>query len=49
MKNSTNCLALTVRKEYRITIVRNVSLKMIKISTKVLMSVIALNLLNMFV
>ncbi len=47
--DKTNCLALTVRKEYRLTIVRNVSLKMIKISTKVLMSILLLNLLNIVI
>ena len=47
--DKTNCLALTVRKEYRLTNVRNVSLKMIKISTKVLMSILLLNLLNIVI
>lgn len=47
--DKTNCLALTVRKEYRLTVVRNVSLKLIKVSSKVLMCVIGLNILNMVV
>lgn len=47
--NKTNCLALTVRKEYRLTVVHNVSLKLIKVSSKVLMCVIGLNILNMVV
>ncbi len=47
--DKTNCLALTVRKEYRLTVVRNVSLKMIKVSSKVLMCVIGLNILNMVI
>lgn len=44
--DKTNCLALTIRKEYRLTVVRNVSLKVIKVFSKVLMSVLVLNLLN---
>lgn len=47
--DKTNCLALTVRKEYRLTVVRNVSLKMIKVSSKILMCVLMLNVLNMIV
>ena len=44
-----NCLALSIRKEYRLTVVRNAAVKMIKISSKILLSILALNIINLIV
>ena len=49
MKNSTNCLALTIRKEYRLTVIKNVTTKSIHIASKVIFAVVALNVVNLFV
>lgn len=48
MKN-TNCLALTIRKEYHLTVVKNVATKCIILSTKVLFSILMLNFIHLFV
>lgn len=45
---STNCLALTVRKEYRLTIAQNVVKKTKRLSLKIALSMFTLNFLNMF-
>lgn len=47
--NNTNCLALTLKKEYRLVVVRNIATKIAKYSYKILLSVIALNVLKLFV
>lgn len=47
--DKTNCLALTVRKEYRLTIVKNITTKSLKITSKVLCAVVILNIMNLFV
>lgn len=49
MKNSTNCLALTIRKEYRITVIKNVTVKSLKVISKVSFAIFALNFINLFV
>lgn len=46
---NNNCLALSIRKEYRLTVVRNAAVKMIKISSKILLSILALNIINLIV
>lgn len=43
-----NCLALTVRKEYKLTIVKNVIGKGIKVSWKIALSILVMNFLNSF-
>lgn len=47
--DKTNCLALTVRKEYRLTIVKNITTKSLQIASKILCAVIILNVMNLFV
>lgn len=47
--DKTNCLALTVRKEYRLTIIKNVTTKSLQITSKILFAVVALNIMNLFV
>ena len=47
--NSTNCLALTIKKEYHLTIVKNRTIKAISVSAKVLFVVFVLNFVNLFV
>lgn len=44
-----NCLALSIRKEYRLTVVKNVAVKMVKVSSKILLSILALNIINLIV
>ena len=46
--STTNCLALTVRKEYRVTIAKNIFNKSFRVSWKIALSIITLNFLNMF-
>ena len=45
---ATNCLALTVRKEYRLTITKHFFKKSIKLSIRVALSLLSLNFLNLF-
>lgn len=47
--NNTNCLALTLRKEYRMVVVRNISTKIFKYSYKVILLIFALNFLKLFI
>ncbi len=46
---ATNCLALTVRKEYRLTITKHFFKKSIKLSIRVALSLLSLNFLNLFI
>lgn len=45
---SSNCLALTVRKEYRLTVATNIVHSIKRMSWKVSLSIFLLNFLNMF-
>lgn len=44
----TNCLALTVRKDYNLSIVKNTIFKTIRMSVKVAISTLILNLIKIF-
>ena len=44
----TNCLALTVVKEYKLTVVKNVFKKSCKLTWKIALSIITMNFLNTF-
>lgn len=44
----TNCLALTVVKEYKLTVVKNVFKKSFKLTWKIALSIITMNFLNTF-
>ena len=46
--DNTNCLALTVRKEYRLALARNLFDKGTTLTWKIGLSIIVLNFLNMF-
>ena len=46
--DNTNCLALTVRKEYRLALARNLCDKGTTLTWKIGLSIIVLNFLNMF-
>lgn len=46
--DTTNCLALTVRKEYRLSLARNLFDKGATLTWKIGLSIIVLNFLNMF-
>lgn len=46
--NTTNCLALTVRENYHMVVVKNVFKKSFRISWKVAVSIFVMNFLNMF-
>ncbi len=43
---TTNCLALTIRKDYRLTIVSNIIRTSKRISFKILLSILGLNIFN---
>ena len=45
---TTNCLALTVVKDYKLTIFKNVFKKSFKITWKITLSIITMNFLNTF-
>lgn len=45
---STNCLALTVVKEYKLTVIKNVFKKSCKLTWKIALSIITMNFLNTF-
>ncbi len=49
ISNTTNCLALTVKKEYRLTVIKNITTKSLIITNKILFAVIVLNIANLFV
>lgn len=46
---SSNCLALTIKKEYRITITSNVMKKSVKLGIKTIISGIVIYILNLFI
>ena len=46
--NTTNCLALTIQKEHKLTAIKNVFLHSIRMSWKVAISTITLALIKMF-
>lgn len=45
---TTNCLALTVRENYHMVVVKNAFKKSFRISWKVALSIFVINFLNMF-
>ena len=45
---TTNCLALTIREEHKLVAVKNVFLHSLKVTWKVIVSTIALHILNLF-
>ncbi len=45
---TTNCLALTVVKDYKLTVFKNVFKKSFKITWKIALSIITINFLNTF-
>lgn len=45
---SSNCLALTIRKEYRLTIATNIVNSVKRMSWKISFAILLLNFLNMF-
>ncbi len=47
-EETVNCLALTVQKDYRLCVVKNVFLKTLKTTWKIAISVITLNFLKFF-
>ena len=46
--NTTNCLALTIKKDYKLVAVKNVFIHSIKVTWKVIVSSIALRILKIF-
>lgn len=44
----SNCLALTVKKEYKLVVVKNIINKGFKVSWKIALSIITINFLNTF-
>ena len=46
--DTTNCLALTVRENYHMVVVKNFVRKSIRVSWKVALSIFTINFLNMF-
>ena len=46
--NTTNCLALTVRENYHVVVVKNFFRKSARMSWKVALSIFTINFLNMF-
>ncbi len=47
-ENAVNCLALTVKKDYNLSIVKNVMLKTLKNAWKIALSIFTLNFLKFF-
>ena len=47
--NNTNCVALTLRKEYKMVVFRNFVVKAKKYTYRIFFSVVVLNLLKLFV
>lgn len=45
---ATNCLALTVRENYQIVVVKNFLKKSFRVSWKIALSMVTINFLNMF-
>ena len=46
--NTTNCLALTIKEEHKLVAVKNVVIHSLKVTWKVIVSTIALNILKIF-
>ena len=46
---TTNCLALIVRENYQVVVVKNFIKKSSKVTWKVVLSIVTLNFLNMFI
>lgn len=46
--NTTNCLALTIKKDYKLIAVKNIFIKTLKISWKVIISTLTLNFIKFF-
>lgn len=46
--NTTNCLALTIQKDHKIVAVKNVVLKSLRMSWKVIISTITLGIIKLF-
>lgn len=46
---TTNCLALIVRENYQIVVVKNFIKKSFKVTWKVILSIVTLNFLNLFI
>lgn len=49
ISNSTNCLALTVKKDYRLTVIKHVTTKSLYMFIKTIFTVLILNIVNLFV
>ena len=47
-QENTNCLALTVQKEYKLTVAKNIMKKIFRYSWKIALSIITINFLNTF-
>lgn len=47
--NNSNCLALTIRKEHRLVVVKKAVKKTIVVSWKAIVAAITLSLVNLFV
>ena len=48
LQEPTNCVALTVRKDYKLVIAKNIAKKGAKMSWKVALSMLVMNFLNTF-
>ena len=46
--NTTNCLALTIKEEHKLVAVKNVFIHSLKVTWKVIVSTVALNILKIF-
>lgn len=46
--NTTNCLALTIKQDYPLIVVKNFFKKSFKVTWKVALSIITINFLNLF-
>ena len=46
--NMTNCLALTIKEEYKLVKIKNIFIHSLKITWRVMVSTIALNILKIF-
>lgn len=46
--NTSNCLALTIKKEYKLVAIKNVFIHSLKVTWKVIVSTVTLHLLKLF-
>ena len=46
--NTSNCLALTIKKEYKLVAIKNVFIHSLKVTWKVIVSTITLHILKLF-